>query len=92
MACRKKDAKGEAERLEVLQTVYPRAGRVFREARETLRGRQATRDDLLDALAAAVTGLLGGGKLQTLPASPEKDAHGLPMEMVYYRPSPKNLR
>ena len=70
MACRKKDARGEAERLEVLQTVYPRAGRVFREARETLRGRQATRDDLLDALAAAVTGLLGGGKLQTLPASP----------------------
>lgn len=87
MACRKKDAPGEAERLEVLQNVYPRAERVFRQAGEILRGRPASPDDLLDALAAAVTALVGKDRLATLPPSPPQDSRGLPMEMVYYLPS-----
>jgi hypothetical protein len=40
----------------------------------------------MDALVAAVTGLLGGTKLRTLPDKPERDAHGLLMEMVYFIP------
>ena len=82
----KKTEDGEAERLEALESVYPPAKALFSEAVETLTGGAAARDDLLDALAAAITGLIGGAKLQTLPASPERDAHGLPMEMVYYLP------
>jgi predicted RNase H-like nuclease len=88
----KKDKAGEAERLQALQTVYPQAEALFLKAMKSLPGGNAARDDLMDALAAAVTGLIGGTKLKTLPASPEQDAHGLPMEMVYYVPSPQDTR
>jgi predicted RNase H-like nuclease len=47
------------------------------------------RDDIMDALAAAVTGKLGKGSLQSLPPQPERDATGLPMEIVYYRCEPE---
>ncbi len=53
---------------------------------KSFRARMSREDDILDALAAAVTGLIGGTKLKTLPASPERDAQGLPMEMVYFVP------
>ena len=86
MAWAKKSAAGEAERVEVLRKVYPRAEALFVELRETLPKGSAAPDDLLDALAAAVTGLVGGRELKTLPENPERDAHGLPMEMVYFVP------
>lgn len=82
----KRTAAGEGERLGVLQAVYPQAETLFLEAWETLRGKGAARNDLLDALAAAVTGWLGGSQLKTLPQAPGRDAHGLPMEMVYFIP------
>ncbi len=86
MAWAKKGAAGEAERLGVLQMVYPRAEALFVELRKTLPKGGAAPDDLLDALAAAVTGLVGGGQLKTLPETSQRDAHGLPMEMVYFIP------
>jgi predicted RNase H-like nuclease len=86
LAFYKKDAEGELERLEVLQRVYCRAKAIFYELKENLPRNSAAPDDLLDALAAAVTGRLGGANLKTLPDKPECDAHGLPMEMVYYVP------
>ena len=82
----KKAAAGESERLEILERVYPLAKALFLEMKKTLPGRSAAPDDLMDALAAAVTGLLGGRKLKTLPETPERDAYGLPMEMVYFIP------
>ncbi len=50
---------------------------------------KVAKDDILDALAAAVTGWLGKtgrGRLATLPEQPPKDSHGLRMEMVYCEP------
>jgi len=41
------------------------------------------RDDVVDALVGSVTAWLGRGDLTTLPAMPEEDSAGLPMEMVY---------
>jgi len=41
-------------------------------------------DDIVDALAAAVTGFLSNGDLSTLPEVPEQDERGRPMEMVYF--------
>jgi predicted RNase H-like nuclease len=82
----KKVAAGEAERLEILGRVYPPAKALYFEMKKDLPGQGATPDDLMDALAAAVTGLLSGGKLKTLPETPGRDAHGLPMEMVYFIP------
>jgi len=86
MASYKKEAAGEAERLEVLQRVYTGAKSIFLELKKNLPRKGAAPDDLLDALAAAVTGLLGGANLKTLPDKPEYDTHGLPMEMVYFIP------
>jgi predicted RNase H-like nuclease len=86
LAFYKKEAAGEAERLEVLQRVYGGAKELFFALKRELTGRNAAPDDLLDALAAAVTGFIGRNKLRTLPDRPERDAHGLPMEMVYFVP------
>ena len=82
----KKNAAGEAERLEVLQRVDPRAQDLFFKLRQDLPKKNAAPDDLLDALAAAMTGFAGRNRLKTLPPSPERDARGLPMEMVYFLP------
>lgn len=82
----KKEGAGETERLEVLQRVFPQARSLFVDLKKNLPGKAAAPDDLVDALAAAVTGLLGGNKLKTLPETPERDACGLPMEMVYFVP------
>jgi predicted RNase H-like nuclease len=86
LAFYKKDAAGEAERLEVLQRVYRRARPLFLELKKNLPAKSAAPDDLLDALAATMTGLIGRTNLKTLPPSPEHDAYGLPMEMVYFIP------
>ena len=48
--------------------------------------KDATDDDILDALVAAVTVKIGRERYQTLPPNPCKDSRGLPMEMVYYKP------
>lgn len=92
MQFNKKDTAGFAERSRVLENVYPPAEKIIDEGLQWIQGKGAAPDDLLDALAVAVTGLLGGAKLRTLPASPERDAQGLPMEMVYYLPDTKNLK
>jgi predicted RNase H-like nuclease len=92
MQVNKKDTAGFAERRKVLKAAYPPADKIIAEGLHWIQGKGAARDDLMDALAAAVTGLIGGTKLKTLPASPEQDAHGLPMEMVYFVPSPPNIR
>lgn len=89
MALSKKGIAGETERLKVLERVYPRSKALFLEMRKNLPKRSAVPDDLLDALAAAVTALVGGGKLKTLPEDPELDPQGLPMEMVYFIPPTK---
>lgn len=41
------------------------------------------RDDVVDAMVAAITATASTDSLQTLPAYPPKDSQGLPMEMVY---------
>jgi predicted RNase H-like nuclease len=41
---------------------------------------------VLDALAASVTAWLGRNGLTSIPEAQEKDARGLAMELVYYRP------
>ena len=86
MQVNKKDTTGFAERRRVLKAAYPSSDKIITEGLGWIQGKGAAPDDLLDALAAAVTGLLGGTRLQTLPPSPERDAHGLPMEMVYFLP------
>jgi len=75
---------GFDERLQVLRRCFPRSDELVQEASSTFPRNMVARDDILDALAAAVTALVGNGHLSTIPEQPERDAFGLPMEMVYH--------
>ena len=78
----KKTEDGFRERLALLAGRYPEAERILG-AILTLEGKQrVARDDAVDALAAALTGT-GPEPLRTLPETPERDAAGIPMEMVF---------
>lgn len=79
----KKEPKGLEKRMNVLRQVCDQTDSILEFARREFRGRVAD-DDVLDALAAAVTAFLGKGRGLTLPAAPEVDSTGLPMEMAYY--------
>lgn len=45
--------------------------------------RDVADDDILDAMAAAITASTDPAALRTLPEHPTMDSRGLPMEMVY---------
>lgn len=79
----KKRTEGLAERAALLQSIYPRTTDIIDYALSTYRRKDVARDDILDALAAAVTGLQGGQALASIPQEPEFDERGLRMEMVY---------
>ena len=73
---------GQAERLKELAGVFGQVEPVVREIAQAHPRAVLADDDVLDALVAAVTGLVGGDNLMTLPQLPERDSHGLRMEMV----------
>ncbi len=84
MRSKKKTRDGEDERLRVLQGIEPRTQEIYDCAFGKYLRRQVARDDILDALAAAVTAKLGWpDNLRTLPECPSTDDSCLPMEMVY---------
>ena len=86
MRSKKKTRDGEDERLRVLQGINPQTQEIYDSAIDEYLRKQVARDDILDALAAAVTAKLGcqdKDKLRPLPEKPPKDRKGLPMEMVY---------
>ena len=86
MAFSKKNGDGQRERIDVLRTFEPRAQEILAAVQKEYRAKAAD-DDILDALAAAVTARLGyPDRLATLPDDPPTDARGLPMEMVFYNP------
>ena len=84
----KKKEEGIHERLEVLGSIEPMVESIWR---DTLAQRQrgVGQDDILDALAAALTAIpehSGLSDIQTVPSDAEHDAFGLPMEMLYRSP------
>ena len=72
------------ERLAVLRTVEPDVYDHLWDAASGL-ACDASDDDLLDAFAVALTARSDGDRLVTLPADPETDPRGLPMEIVARR-------
>ena len=89
MKSKKKGKEGEEERLNVLRKILPPANvdDVYIDACSKFCGKNVAKDDILDALAAAVTAWKGYGHLQTVPTNPPKDRKWLSMEMVYWRPA-----
>lgn len=74
---------GFSERTRVISAPFPGAGRLIRETLRRYARRDVSPDDLLDALAAALTAARGTDGLLSIPPEPEPDARGLPMEIVY---------
>jgi len=81
----KKTPEGPRERLRVLRRFFNPADAVLKWAKDN----RVPTDDVLDALAAAVTASLGKRALRTLPETPDLDSKGLPMEIVYCPAPPK---
>ena len=79
----KKSPKGLDERLALIIQHYPPSSSIFKAALDRFPRKEVARDDILDALALAITSLQLEGREATLPENPEKDNTGLPMEMVY---------
>ncbi len=84
----KKKRAGFQERVAVLKSVRHSAEQEVTEILDHLRRQGKSRkqvacDDVLDAMVAAITATAETARLQTLPSHLEKDAFGLPMEMVY---------
>ena len=80
---------GINERLEVLDKLNVPACEIYKKALDCFQRKNVDRDDIVDALVAAVTAYRSKGKLKTVPANPQPDCERLPMEMVYWIP-PKN--
>jgi predicted RNase H-like nuclease len=87
----KKKEEGFLERRQVLQSVYPSTNDIISYVLNSYRRDHVRRDDVLDALAVAVTAKLGSQKvLVSIPEAPEFDSRGLRMEIVYV--SNSNIR
>jgi predicted RNase H-like nuclease len=85
----KRTAKGFNERLRLLTRQYPGSQAILAFVMDAFERRQAGRDDVLDAIAAAVAAKQGRRSLRSFPGRPELDSAGLPMRIVYPRfPSP----
>ncbi len=80
----KKDGRGFDERPEVLRSIYHATDKIVAEALTRYPLKDVARDDILDALAVAITASKQGLGLKSLPEAPEIDAKGLPMQIVYY--------
>ena len=83
MACSKKSVDGRKQRLDLIRRWSPRSDQLFDSAMRHYPRRQLAADDILDALANAVTAMRLTSDGATLPAKPTVDRCGLPMEMVY---------
>jgi predicted RNase H-like nuclease len=81
----KKTPAGYSGRLMVLREHYYEAEDIINSALRRWPGRLA-REDIVDALANAVTAWKSQGELRRIPDEPEADSTGLIMEMVYYIP------
>lgn len=83
MRHKKKARAGIDERLALVEGFCPSVAEAFAQIRPKFRSRDLGEDDILDAMAAAITASAGPETLMTLPKSPARDSCGLPMEMVY---------
>jgi predicted RNase H-like nuclease len=77
--------KGHAERISILRRHVDGVAKIEQQVLEAY-PRTVGRDDILDALCGAVTGL--SPALSTLPSAPATDAKGKAMEVVYRASTP----
>jgi len=79
----KKSKEGLAERLDILKSYFPRSSAIYKAALGRYLRKEVAKDDILDALALAITATMLDEGAKRLPETLEKDHLGLPMEIVY---------
>lgn len=79
----KKTADGHWERKRVLTHHLPLCEDIIASARSNFTGKDLATDDILDALALAVTGLSPPQTIVSFPPNPPRDSRQLCMEIVY---------
>jgi predicted RNase H-like nuclease len=79
----KKRAEGFDERIKVLQSYHSATEEIVQHSLQNYRRKEVGKDDILDALVAAITALVGMNALVSMPGQPEFDDCGLPMQMLY---------
>jgi predicted RNase H-like nuclease len=83
MEFNKKTPRGREDRIRILKGYHPETEKLVYSVKNEY-GSKVSGDDVLDALAAAVIASKVSKKPATLPDKPERDAAGLPMEIVYW--------
>jgi predicted RNase H-like nuclease len=86
MVYAKKKPQGSVERWVILNRIYPQTEAVVELALSSFRRKDLARDDILDAIALAVSARCPAESFKTIPADPPRDKKGLPMEIVYALP------
>ena len=87
MKFKKKDKSGFEERYKLLSSMHPLSEAVLEYTMTTYLRKEVARDDILDAMGAAITASKIDQGLLMIPKNPEFDSNGLSMRMVYYVPS-----
>jgi len=80
LTSKKSTKQGHDERLDILSRLYDDARNLYDEFRDAYLVREVGHDDILDAMVLAAA---AAHETATLPAEPEVDAEGRPMQMVY---------
>ncbi len=77
-----KKIKGGLElRLNILSKYYSKSWEIYTQGVHKFKRNQVARDDIVDALAIAISASFYPA-IESLPQFPEKDARGIPMEIV----------
>ncbi len=83
----KKSLDGFSERMKALKSVCLAADKIADAALSRYRRKEVAKDDILDALAAAITARMGRSYgFEYVPCKPETDDKGLNIQMVYWIP------
>ncbi|MBW2409782.1 MAG: DUF429 domain-containing protein [Deltaproteobacteria bacterium] len=83
MAHYKKTDGGFAERFKLLKKINPATEKIINAALKNYPRKYLAKDDIIDAMALAVTASAGRDALASIPIHPPCDSMGLPMEIVY---------
>ncbi len=86
MIFKKKEKEGIEERINLLQSIFPKSKDIFKEGNSQFLKKEVKSDDLVDALGLAVTGYLGMkyGLDFLIPIEKKQDIYGLKMNMVFF--------
>lgn len=86
MIFKKKEKVGIEERINLLQSIFPKSKEIFEQGNTQFLKKEVKSDDLVDSLGLAVTGYLGlkYGFDFLFPKEKKQDIYGLEMNMIFF--------